>query len=126
MRYSGKKGAVTAQAPNETPAPPFSLRLIVVDDSELLRKAMRAMLQKEEPFATKVPIMSAYHNLWYFSEAMRAGAEGYVLKLASLKEILDTVRGGLRASLDTLTFPSRTLLRKRVNRGLTGNPLGFR
>ncbi len=52
------------------------------------------MLEKEEPCATKVPIMSAHDNLWYFSEAMRAGAEGYVLKLlASPKEILDAVGG---------------------------------
>ncbi len=87
---------------------------------------MRAMLEKEEPFATKVPIMSAYHNLWYVSEAVGAAAEGYVLKLASLKEMLDTVRGCSGASLDTLTFPRKSLLRKRVNRGLTGNPLGFR
>jgi DNA-binding NarL/FixJ family response regulator len=50
-------------------------------------------LIKEELPATKVLIMSAYDNLWYVSEVMRAGAEGYVLKLASLKGILDAVRG---------------------------------
>src|SRR5215210_515307 len=42
-------------------------------------------LIKEELRATKVLIMSAYDNLWYSSEAKRAGAEGYVLKLAPPK-----------------------------------------
>ncbi len=52
-------------------------------------------LIKKELCATKVLIMSAYDNLWASSEAMRAGAEGYVLKLASLREILQAVRGAL-------------------------------
>ena len=51
---------------------------------------------KEELPATKVLIMSAYDNLWCSTEAMRAGAEGYVLKLAPLKEILEAVRGALK------------------------------
>ena len=52
-------------------------------------------LIKEELCETKVLIMSAYDNPWYSTEAMRAGAEGYVLKLAPLKEILEAVRGAL-------------------------------
>ncbi len=31
-------------------------------------------------------LMSAYDSLWYVSEAVGAGAEGYVLKFASLNE----------------------------------------
>jgi DNA-binding NarL/FixJ family response regulator len=131
------------QSPNQTAAPTASVRLLVVDDHELLRESMRSMLEsepdllvvdeakdgqeaielcrlhrpdlvimdvrmprmngfeatrliKEELRATKVLIMSAYDNLWYSSEAMRAGAEGYVLKLAPLREILEAVRGALK------------------------------
>jgi DNA-binding NarL/FixJ family response regulator len=51
---------------------------------------------KEEPGATKVLIVSAYDNVGYVSEAMRAGADGYVLKLAPLTEILEAVRGALK------------------------------
>ena len=51
---------------------------------------------KEELCATRVLIVSAHDNAAYVSEAMRAGAEGYVLKLASLREILGAVRGALR------------------------------
>ena len=50
---------------------------------------------KEERWATRVLIVSAYDDLWYSSEAMRAGAEGYVRKLAPLEEILEAVRGAL-------------------------------
>jgi DNA-binding NarL/FixJ family response regulator len=59
---------------------------------------------------------------------MRAGAEGYVLKLlASLKEMLDAVRGVLGGEFRyPYVLPRRSLLRKRANRGSTGNPLGFR
>jgi DNA-binding NarL/FixJ family response regulator len=56
-------------------------------------------LIKEELRATKVLIMSAYDHVWFVSEAMRAGAEGYVLKLAPLKEILEAVRGVLGGEL---------------------------
>ena len=51
---------------------------------------------KEERWATRVLIVSAYDNIGFVSEATRAGAEGYVLKLAPLREILDAVRGALR------------------------------
>jgi two-component system response regulator DegU len=51
---------------------------------------------KKELCATKVLIVSAYDHVGYVSEAMRVGAEGYVLKLASLKEILDAVSGALK------------------------------
>ena len=50
---------------------------------------------KEERGVTKVLIVSAYENVGFVSEAMRAGAEGYVLKLAPLREILEAVRGAL-------------------------------
>ena len=130
------------QSPNQTAAPPSSVRLLVVDDHDLSRESMHAMLEcepdfvvvdeakdgqeaielcrlhhpdlvvmdvrmprmngfeatrliKEELCETKVLIMSAYDNVWCSTEAMRAGAEGYVLKLAPLMEILKAVRGAL-------------------------------
>jgi two-component system nitrate/nitrite response regulator NarL len=49
-------------------------------------------LIKQELPTTKVLIMSAHDDLEYVLEAMSAGAEGYVLKLATLKEILKAVR----------------------------------
>ena len=130
------------EAPNQTAVPPASVRLLVVDDHDLLRESMRSMLEsepdllvvemakdgqeavelcrlhrpdlvvmdvrmprmngfeatrliKEELHAPKVLIISAYDNLWSSSEAMRAGAEGYVSKLAPLEELLEAVRGVL-------------------------------
>jgi DNA-binding NarL/FixJ family response regulator len=50
---------------------------------------------KEECWATRVLIVSAYANNGFVSEAKRVGAEGYVLKLAPLREILQAVRGAL-------------------------------
>ena len=50
---------------------------------------------KEERWATRVLIVSAYDNIGFVSEAKRVGAEGYVLKLAPLREILQAVRGAL-------------------------------
>jgi DNA-binding NarL/FixJ family response regulator len=130
------------QSPNQTAATPSSVRLLVVDDHDLLRESMRAMLEsepdllvvgeakdgqdaielcrlhrpdlvvmdvrmprmggfeatrkiKEERWATRVLIVSAYDNIGFVSEAKRVGAEGYVLKLAPLREILQAVRGAL-------------------------------
>jgi DNA-binding NarL/FixJ family response regulator len=50
---------------------------------------------KEERWATRVLIVSAYANNGFVSEAKRVGAEGYVLKLAPLREILQAVREAL-------------------------------
>jgi DNA-binding NarL/FixJ family response regulator len=50
---------------------------------------------KAELSATKVLIVSAYENLVFISEAIRAGADGYVLKLAPLEVLLEAVRGVL-------------------------------
>ncbi len=50
---------------------------------------------KEECWATRVLIVSAYESIGFVSEAKRVGAEGYVLKLAPLREILQAVRGAL-------------------------------
>lgn len=51
---------------------------------------------KEEFPTTKVLLMSAYEDLRLDSEAVRAGADGYVLKLFLVQDILDTIRGVLR------------------------------
>jgi len=51
---------------------------------------------KKELCTTKVLMMSVYHNHEFVSKAIRAGAEGYVLKLASLTELLESVRGVLQ------------------------------
>jgi len=50
---------------------------------------------KEELPTTKVLIVSAYDDPYLVSEAVRAGADGYVLKLSSAKELLDVIRGVL-------------------------------
>ena len=64
----------------------MDVRMPRVDGFEATRRI------KEELGTTKVLIMSAYHNLEYVSKAIRAGAEGYVPKLASLKELHEAVR----------------------------------
>jgi DNA-binding NarL/FixJ family response regulator len=50
---------------------------------------------KEERGATRVLIVSNYENVGFISEAMRAGAEGYIPKLTPLNEFLKAVRGAL-------------------------------
>src|SRR5918993_5559948 len=51
---------------------------------------------KEELPTTKVLIVSAYEDPLWDSEAVRAGADGYVLKLSLVQEQLDAIRGVLR------------------------------
>jgi DNA-binding NarL/FixJ family response regulator len=51
---------------------------------------------KEELPTTKVLIMSAYEDPGLDSEAVRAGADGYVLKLSVVQELVDAIRGVLR------------------------------
>ena len=51
---------------------------------------------KEELPTTKVLILSAYEDPLVVSEAVRAGADGYILKLSPLPEIMDAIRGVLR------------------------------
>ena len=52
-----------------------------------------ARLIKEELPETKVLIVSTYENPALVSKAMRVGAEGYIIKLAPLEEILQAIRG---------------------------------
>ena len=117
-------------------------RIIIADDHELVREAMRSMLNsepdlqiideakdgqeaieltrlqrpdlvlmdvrmprvtglkatqkiKEELPTTKVLIVSAYDAPCVVSEAVRAGADGYVLKLSLVQELVDAIRGVL-------------------------------
>ena len=64
----------------------MDVRMPRVDGFEATRRI------KEEGGTTKVLIMSAYNDHEYVSEAIRAGAEGYVPKLTSLKELHEAVR----------------------------------
>ena len=119
-----------------------SARIIIADDHELVREAMRSLLNsepdlrvmdeakdgqetieltrlqrpdlvlmdvrmpkvngfeatrtiKEELPTTKVLFVSAYEDPSLDSEAIRAGADGYVLKLSPVQELLDAIRGVL-------------------------------
>jgi two-component system, NarL family, nitrate/nitrite response regulator NarL len=129
------------QSPNNTSAS-SSTRIIIADDHDLVREAMRSLLNsepdlrvideakdgqetieltrlhrpdlvlmdvrmpkvngleatrkiKEELPTTKVLIVSAYDAPCLVSEAVRAGADGYVLKLSLVQEQLDAIRGVL-------------------------------
>ncbi len=64
----------------------MDVRMPRVDGFEATRRI------KEEVATTKVLMMSAYNDHEYVSEAIRAGAEGYVPKLTSLKELHEAVR----------------------------------
>ena len=126
-------------SPNNT----SSVRIIIADDHDLVRGAMRSLLDsqpdlrviveakdgqeaielcrlqrpdlvlmdvrmptvngfeatqiiKEELPTTKVLIVSAYEDPLLTSEAVRAGADGYVLKLSVVQELVDAIRGVLR------------------------------
>src|ERR687894_2205368 len=117
-----------------------SARIIIADDHELVRGAMRSLLDsetdlriideakdgqesieltrlqrpdlvlmdvgmpkvngleatqtiKEELPTTKVLIWSAYEDPLFVSDAIRAGADGYILKLSPVQEQLDAIRG---------------------------------
>jgi DNA-binding NarL/FixJ family response regulator len=50
---------------------------------------------KEELPTTKVLIVSAYEDPLLVSEAVRAGADGYVLKLSPMQVLVDAIRGVL-------------------------------
>ncbi len=87
---------------------------------------------KEELSTTKVLIVSAQEDPSLVSEAVRAGADGYLLKLSLVQEQLAAIRGCFEASLNTLEFPrtgyagsplseNTLLLGSSVNRG---NPPG--
>jgi DNA-binding NarL/FixJ family response regulator len=56
-------------------------------------------IKEELRGVTKVLIVSSDGDVGFVSEAKRAGAEGYILKLAPLREILEAVRGVLRGEL---------------------------
>ena len=64
----------------------IDVRMPRVDGFEATRRI------KEEVGTTKVLMMSAYNECEYVSVAIRAGAEGLILKLASLKELHEAVR----------------------------------
>src|SRR5215203_6427637 len=51
---------------------------------------------KDELPTTKVLLMSATENPVWISEAVRAGADGYVLKLSPVQELSDAIREVLR------------------------------
>ena len=51
---------------------------------------------REESPLTKVLVVTAVEDPKYLSEALRAGAAGYVLKYASQQEVIDAVRSVLR------------------------------
>jgi DNA-binding NarL/FixJ family response regulator len=51
---------------------------------------------KEELPTTKVLIWSAYEDPLLVSEAVRAGADGYLLKFSLMQEQLEAIRGVLR------------------------------
>src|SRR5215207_9649965 len=51
---------------------------------------------KDELPTTKVLLMSATENPVWISEAVKAGADGYVLKLSPVQELSDAIRGVLR------------------------------
>jgi DNA-binding NarL/FixJ family response regulator len=130
----------TTHSPNNTSSSPA--RIIIADDHDLVREAMRSMLDiepdlriideakdgqeiieltrlqrpdlvimdvrmpkvngleatqtiKEELPTTKVLIWSAYEDPVLVSDAVRAGADGYVLKLSPVQELVDAIRGVL-------------------------------
>lgn len=130
----------TTHSPINTSSSPA--RIIIADDHDLVREAMRSLLNsepdlriideakdgqetieltriqlpdlvlmdvrmpkmngfeatqmiKEELPTTKVLIWSAYEDPLFVSEAVRAGADGYVLKLSLLQEQLAAIRGVL-------------------------------
>jgi DNA-binding NarL/FixJ family response regulator len=56
---------------------------------------------KEELPTTKVLIVSAYEDPLFISEAVRAGADGYVRKLSLVQELVGAIRGCFGASLIT-------------------------
>jgi CheY-like chemotaxis protein len=67
---------------------------------------------KAEFPSTKVLILSAHFDPFLVSEIERAGADGYVMKLCSVQELVDAMRACLEASLNTLEVSTDGQCRK--------------
>src|SRR5215207_10022064 len=63
---------------------------------------------KEDLPTTKVLIVSAYEDSLVISEAVGAGADGYVLKLSLVQELVDAIRGVLRGESQYWPCPGTT------------------
>jgi DNA-binding NarL/FixJ family response regulator len=141
LAKKGEAITTTTHSPNNTSSS-SPARIIIADDHDLVREAMRSLLEiepdlqiideakdgqktivltrlqrpelvlmdvrmpkvngfeatriiKEELPTTKVLIMSAYEDPGLDSEAVRVGADGYVLKLSPMQELVDAIRGVL-------------------------------
>ncbi len=71
---------------------------------------------KEECSATSVLMVTSFENLDYLSEAIRAGAAGYVLKCADRQELLGAIRRVLKGE-----FPlDQELVMRLLQRLLAG------
>ena len=137
-----RKISDSSKVSQDSENPSSFARLIIADDHELVREAMRSLLDsepdlriideakdgqesieltrlqrpdlvimdvrmpkvngleatqtiKEELPTTKVLIWSAYEDPVLVSDAVRAGADGYVLKLSPVQELVDAIRGVL-------------------------------
>lgn len=92
---------VVGEARNGHEAVELCLRLphdLVLMDVQMPKKnGLAAARQiKEELPGTRVVMMTIYESPRYLSEALKAGADGYILKDAARSEIIDAVRKALR------------------------------
>jgi DNA-binding NarL/FixJ family response regulator len=81
--------------------------------------ATRALLRGAAPVPTKILILTTFHLDAYVTEALRAGASGFLLKEATADQLTDAVR--VIASGEAILAPSVT---RRLLEKITQDPAG--
>jgi DNA-binding NarL/FixJ family response regulator len=81
--------------------------------------ATRTLLRGAAPVPTKILILTTFHLDAYVTEALRAGASGFLLKEATAGQLIEAVR--VIASGEAILAPSVT---RRLLERVTGDPAG--
>jgi DNA-binding NarL/FixJ family response regulator len=81
--------------------------------------ATRALLRGAAPVPTKILILTTFHLDAYVTEALRAGASGFLLKEATADQLIEAVR--VIASGEAILAPSVT---RRLLERVAGDPAG--
>jgi DNA-binding NarL/FixJ family response regulator len=97
--------------------------LAILDVSMPLMNGLQAAreLRRRLP-ALRILMLSMHDNEQFFSEALDAGADGYVLKRAVDTELINACRGALRGEAFVYAGGSRALIRDHLRHDATSEP----
>ena len=93
---------------------------VVILDIDMPRRSGLEVLQalRERSFAGKVILMTVHSEEDFFNEALRLGANGYVLKDSAAEDILTAIRAVIartklrQSGIDNLSFSAKTISRR--------------